>query len=74
VSNRPLAAQAQLIMAYPDLGPGETVRWSSRGSWHFGTLVGLDGNHAVVCTRESGRRERVLASAVQPWPPAGAAA
>jgi len=74
VSNRPLAAQAQMSMAYPELVPGETVRWSSRGSWRFGLLVGLDGNHAVVATRESGRRERVLASAVHPWPPAGAAA
>jgi len=74
MSNRPLAAQAQMSMAYPDLVPGETVRWSSRGSWRFGVLVGLDGNHAVVATRESGRRERVLASAVQAWPPAGAAA
>ncbi len=66
---RPLAAQAQMSMAYPDLVPGEMVRWSSRGAWHFGVLVGLDASDAVVRTRDDRRRERVLASAVQPWPP-----
>lgn len=66
-------AQAQLSMAYPHLVPGETVRWQSRGAWHFGQLVGIDGSHAVVTTREGRRRERVPAVAVEPWPPAGGA-
>ena len=61
-------ANAQLSMAYPHLVPGETVRWSSRGSWHFGLLVGIDGTHAVVTTRDGGRRERFPASGVEPWP------
>ena len=69
-SHQPIA-QAQLSLSYPDLVPGETVRWSSRGSWHFGVLVGLDGSDAVVATKQAGKRERVLASAVQPWPPGG---
>ncbi len=63
-----------MSMAYPDLVPGEMVRWSSRGAWHFGVLVGLDASDAVVRTRDDRRRERVVASAVQPWPPVTRAA
>lgn len=60
--------RAQMSLVYPDLVPGQQVRFPARGAWHFGVLVGIDGTFAVVRTTGADRRQRVPATAVHPWP------
>lgn len=65
----PDPAQAQLSLAYPDLIPGEQVRYPHRRGWRFGVLVGFDGAQAVVTGPDGVKPQRVPASTVTPWPP-----
>jgi len=65
----PDPAHAQMSLAYPDLVPGDQVRYPHRRGWRFGVLVGLDGAHAVIAGPDGEHRQRVPASTVTPWPP-----
>ncbi len=65
----PDPTQAQMSLAYPDLIPGDQVRYPHRRGWRFGVLVGFDGAHAVVAGPDGEQRQRVPASTVAPWPP-----
>ena len=58
--------QAQMSLVYPDLVPGQQVRFPARGAWHFRVLVGIDGTLAVARTNNADRRQRVQATAVHP--------
>ncbi|MCU0308955.1 MAG: hypothetical protein MUE51_14545 [Thermoleophilia bacterium] len=49
--------------------PGEQVRFRDEGGWRFGTLIGMEGGHALVRVGRAGERVRVPAAAVRPWPP-----
>lgn len=60
---------AQMSLVYPDLIPGDQVRFPHRRGWRFGVLAGFDGAHAIVSTRDARRPERVPAAMVRPWPP-----
>lgn len=65
----PDPAQAQMSLVYPDLVPGDQVRYPHRRGWRFGVLVGFDGASAVIEGPDGANRQRVPASTVTPWPP-----
>lgn len=69
MTRRDATDAGQMSLAYPDLVPGDQVRFPHRRGWRFGVLVGFDGRDAVIESRDGGRRERISAGLVTPWPP-----
>ena len=69
MARRDVTEAGQMSLAYPDLVPGDQVRFPHRRGWRFGVLVGFDGRDAVIESRDGGRRQRIPAGLVTPWPP-----